>query len=492
MNLPTITRAYRDRTERGLAKNQKFSVLLHVLVELIDSGMLPKDSDLPPTRTMSQALGLSRATVAKAYEHLLFLGKAKSLQGSRVWVAPIHYPSGESQSAPLMAKEPNLSDLGRAFLAQSPKVRSTESSVHPLQPGVPPLDLFPVNQWRSLTNDYWRNVRLSGLTYSSTAGQQVLKQTLAQLLFSERGIRCEPDQIAVVSGSVQSLFLVGSLLLNPGDSVALENPTFPNVHRVFSGLRANKIELTYQLGQALGAVRLAHVATSEAYPLGTALSIERRAELADQLSAQGGYLIENDYEHSVGQHSSNSLLAHDHCLRNIIYLSTFNRVLHPSIRIGFMVLPHELVRPMHALMGQSHRFVSTSAQTVLHEFIQAGHWQQHNKHLHRAITSRKAALHEAVRLHLPQDWALHSAHGAQHACLISPSGTSIPDRLRVRFNQQGIHPHFLEDHYWTGSPQHGLVLGTGSVHESQMSHWVSVLSELLPPKSRPNWTTKNM
>ena len=483
MNLSTIKRAFGDRSERGLAKNQKFSVLLNVLVELIDSGMLPKDSDLPPTRTMSQALGLSRATVAKAYEHLLFLGKAQSLQGSRVWVAPIHYPSGEPQSAPLMVKEPNLSDLGRAFLAQSPKVRSTESSVHPLQPGVPPLDLFPVNQWRSLTNDYWRNVRLSGLTYSSTAGQQVLKQTLAQLLFSERGIRCEPDQIAVVSGSVQSLFLVGSLLLNPGDSVALENPTFPNVHRVFSGLRANKIEIKSELGQPLGAARLAHVATSEAYPVGPALGLERRGELADQLAAQGGYLIENDYEHSVGQPSSNSLLAHHDYRSNIIYLSTFNRVLHPSIRIGFMVLPHELVRPMNALMGQSHRFVSTSAQTVLHEFIQAGHWQQHTKNLQRAISSRKAALHEAFRIHFPSDWVLQSAVRAQHACLIPPSGTSIPDRLRARFNQQGIHPHFLEDHYWTGSPQYGLVLGTGSVHESQMNHWVGVLSEQLPTKT---------
>ena len=483
MNLSTIKRAFGDRSERGLAKNQKFSVLLNVLVELIDSGMLPKDSDLPPTRTMSQALGLSRATVAKAYEHLLFLGKAQSLQGSRVWVAPIPFRSIEPRTESAKTEEPHLSDLGRAFLAQSPEVRSTESSVHPLQPGVPPLDLFPVNQWRSLTNDYWRNVRISGLTYSSTAGQQVLKQTLAQLLFSERGIRCEPDQIAVVSGSVQSLFLVGSLLLNPGDSVALENPTFPNVHRVFSGLRANKIEIKSELGQPLGAARLAHVATSEAYPVGPALGLERRGELADQLAAQGGYLIENDYEHSVGQPSSNSLLAHHDYRSNIIYLSTFNRVLHPSIRIGFMVLPHELVRPMNALMGQSHRFVSTSAQTVLHEFIQAGHWQQHTKHLQRAISSRKAALYEAVRLHFPSDWVLQSAHGAQHACLISPGGTSIPDRLRARFNQQGIHPHFLEDHYWTGSPQYGLVLGTGSVHESQMNHWVSVLSELLPPKT---------
>jgi GntR family transcriptional regulator / MocR family aminotransferase len=483
MNLSTITRAFGNCTENGLAKNQKFSVFLQVLVELIDSGMLPEDSNLPPTRTLSQAIGLSRATVAKAYEHLLFLGKVQSRQGSRVWVAPISFRSAETRTATAKTEEPQLSDLGRAFLAQSPEVRSTESSVHPLQPGVPPLDLFPVNQWRSLTNDYWRNVRISGLTYSSTAGQQVLKQTLSQLLFSERGIRCEPDQIAVVSGSVQSLFLVGSLLLNPGDSVALENPTFPNVQRIFSGLRAQKIELKSEPGHALGTARLAHVATSEAYPVGPALSIERRAELADQLAAQGGYLIENDYEHSVGQPSSNSLLAQDQYRSNIIYLSTFNRVLHPSIRIGFMVLPHELVRPMHALMGQSHRFVSTSAQTVLHEFIQAGHWQQHAKHLQRAITARKAALHEAVRLHFPSDWVLQSADRAQHACLIPPSGTSIPDRLRARFIQQGVHPHFLEDHYWTGSPQCGLVLGTGSVHESQMNHWVGVLSEQLPTKT---------
>ena len=121
MNLPTITRAFADRTEQGLAKNQKFSILLHVLVELIDSGMLPEDSDLPPTRTLSQALGLSRATVAKAYEHLLFLGKAQSRQGARVWVAPIPFRSAEPRTAPTKNEQPQLSDLGRAFLAQALK-----------------------------------------------------------------------------------------------------------------------------------------------------------------------------------------------------------------------------------------------------------------------------------------------------------------------------------------------------------------------------------
>ena len=483
MNLPIIYRAFAERSDHGLAKNQKFSVLLHVLVELIDSGMLPEDSDLPPTRTLSASLGLSRATVAKAYEHLLFLGKAQSRQGARVWVAPIPFRSSEPRSDALNADPPQLSDLGKAFLSQSPDVRSAGSSAHPLQPGIPPLDLFPVNQWRNLTNRYWRDVRVSGLTYSSTAGQQILKQTLAQMLYSERGIRCEPDQIAVVSGSVQSLFLIGSLLLNPGDSVALENPTFPNVHRIFSGLRAEKIPLSPHQGSPIGRARLAHVAVGAAYPFGTAVSLARRTELAEQLAQHAGYLIENDYEHALGNQASTSLLAHEIYRRNVIYLSTFNRVLHPSIRIGFMVLPHELVRPMHALMGQSHRFVSTSAQTVLHEFIQAGHWQQHAKVLHRALTARKAALRDAVSAHLPSDWTLHLAAGAQHGVLLPPPGASLNARHRGHFAQRGIHPHLLDDHFWAETPQSGLVVGAGSVHESQMNHWISVLADTMVPKS---------
>jgi len=484
LNLLIIARAFAERTQQGLAKNQKFSVLMHVLVELIDSGMLPEDSDLPPTRKLSTSLGLARATVAKAYEHLLFLGKAQSRQGARVWVASIPFRGSEPRNESFTTDPPKLSELGKAFLAQSPDVRSAGSSSHPLQPGIPPLDLFPVNQWRSLTNDYWRDVRVSGLTYSSSAGQQVLKQTLAQMLYSERGIRCEPDQIAVVSGSVQSLFLVGSLLLNPGDPVALENPTFPNVHRIFSGLRADKIELSPQEGSSIGLAKLGHVAIGAAYPLGRAVSVARRTELAEDLARQGGYLIENDYEHALGNQASTSLLAHDpYC--NVIYLSTFNRVLHPSIRIGFMVLPHELVRPMHALMGQSHRFVSTSAQTVLHEFIQAGHWQQHAKLLHRALTARKAALSEAVAAHIPSKWTLQLAEGAQHACLLPPPDVALGPRLSEHFAQRGIHPHLLDDHYWTGTPQSGLVLGAGSVHEAQMNHWISVLSDLVLPKTFP-------
>ncbi|MFZ9778356.1 MAG: PLP-dependent aminotransferase family protein, partial [Schleiferiaceae bacterium] len=422
-----------------------------------------------------------RATVAKAYEHLLFLGKAQSRQGARVWVAPIPFRSSEPQSETYFANPPQLSELGKAFLAQSPEVRGTGASAHPLQPGIPPLDLFPVNKWRSLTNDYWRDVRVSGLTYSSTAGQQILKQTLAQLLYSERGIRCEPDQIAVVSGSVQSLFLVGSLLLNPGDFVGLENPTFPNVHRIFSGLRAQKTEIIRCEGSGFAPCKLAHTALGAAYPLESVVSIARRAELAEQLAQHGGYLIENDYEHALGQKSSTSLLAYDSYRRNVIYLSTFNRVLHPSIRIGFMVLPLELVRPMHALMGQSHRFVSTSAQTVLHEFIQAGHWQQHAKVLHRALSARKSALREAVAAHLPSNWTLHLAEDAQHGVLQPPPGVTLNPRLRGHLAQRGIHPHLLEDHYWTGTAQHGLVLGAGSVHEAQMNHWISVLGDTVVP-----------
>jgi DNA-binding transcriptional MocR family regulator len=138
---------------------------------------------------------------------------------------------------------------------------------------------------------------------------------------------------------------------------------------------------------------------------------------------------------------------------------------------------------MHALMGQSHRFVSTSAQTVLHEFIQAGHWQQHAKVLHRALTARKAALRDAVSAHLPSDWTLHLAAGAQHGVLQPPPGASLNVRLRGNFAQRGIHPHLLDDHFWAETPQSGLVVGAGSVHESQMNHWISVLADTMVPKS---------
>lgn len=484
MNLPTIIRAFDERTKLGIVKNQKFSVLFHVLVDLIDSGMLHEASPLPPSRKLSASIGLSRSTVTKAYEHLIFLGKAQSRQGSKVSVAAIPFhrtqPSlNVGKTTPL-----RLSELGRAFMAQSPEVRSIGSNMHPLQPGVPPLDLFPVNQWRTITNDYWRNVRLSGLTYSSTAGQQILKHTLSLLLFSERGIRCDADQIVVVSGSVQSLFLVGSLLLNPGDKVALENPTFPNVHRIFSGLRAIKTDLNARVEEPLTSVRLAHVALSEGYPLGSAMNAEQRAKISDKLAEEGGYLIENDYEHVAGSTATQSLLAHDSFKKNVIYLSTFNRVLHPSIRIGFMVLPHELVRPMHALMSQSHRFVSTSAQTVLNEFILAGHWQQHAKTIRKAITARKEALQEAVQHYFPKSWELYTSDLAQHACLIPPQGTILHDSIRQDCLRQGMNPHFIEDHYWSAPQATGLVLGAGSLHDSQLNHWVRQLSTLCSARTK--------
>jgi GntR family transcriptional regulator / MocR family aminotransferase len=104
---------------------------------------------------------------------------------------------------------------------------------------LPPLDVFPVNQWKTLNNLFWRHVKNDELGYMGSSGADQLRETLAGYLNFTRKIKCSPEQIFIVSGSLQSIYIIGNILLNPGDCMAHENPTFPNVISIFKALRAD-------------------------------------------------------------------------------------------------------------------------------------------------------------------------------------------------------------------------------------------------------------
>ena len=138
-------------------------------------------------------------------------------------------------------KYADLSSEGKSFLANINLINPTDDKSIAFRPGLPPLDIFPVNLWKNLSNLYWRNIKTSTLSYYPSSGIESLKKSLASYLNISRNLKCNYHQIIIVSGSLQSLFLIGKVLINVGDTVYMENPTFPNVHTIFRSLNA-KIE----------------------------------------------------------------------------------------------------------------------------------------------------------------------------------------------------------------------------------------------------------
>ncbi|MEY2925463.1 MAG: hypothetical protein RLZZ337_2013, partial [Bacteroidota bacterium] len=209
-----------------------------LLYETIKRGIinldLPSDYELPPTRLLAEKLKLSRSTIIRSYEILRLEGYVQAKPGAgHTIISQTTAKTPERLDNEANHNYPELSEIGKSFLSNVSLINSTDDKSVAFRPGLPPLDIFPVSQWKNLSNLYWRNINLSGLSYSPSAGNEQLKATIANYLNLSRNIKCSPEQIFIVSGSLQSLYILGNVLLNAGDSVGIENPTFPNVHSIF-------------------------------------------------------------------------------------------------------------------------------------------------------------------------------------------------------------------------------------------------------------------
>lgn len=448
------------------------------------SGDLPFNCELPPTRTLAEAMAVSRSTIIKSYELLRLEGLISSKTGSGSLVTYLAENPVQPTGDPDKSTYPALSQTGEAYLGNRELVNPLDDNYISFRPGLPPLDVFPVEQWKKQSNRYWSMIRASELTYHSAMGMDSLRISLANYLNLTRHIRCDYRQVVIVGGSVQSLFLIGNLLLDPGDGVILEEHTFPNVHSVMRGLRARLTAAPLDeegirlqdLGQAASGCKLMHITPSCQYPLGMQMSLQRRRDVVDFANCHELYLIENDYEHDVNRaldpiNSVFSMDPHD----RTFYVSTFNRILHPSIRLGFMIVPLHLVDAMEALIRHSHMFISPSIQMVLRSFLENKTLHKHIARVNKSVSERREIFAKAL-LTLKgtglkvEIFRIPSLHLLIHL----PDEVSDISVVR-RLKEQGVLVHALSKCAVTPRKKQGLIVGFASTRPQQMPAKLAVL-----------------
>lgn len=389
--------------QKTLTQNNKYILVYTAIKNCILNIELPNDWVLPSTRLLAEELSISRTTVLKSYE-LLQLEKlivSKTGSGFR-----INYDSSEKKES-IDKNEifdadlyPEISSKGQSFVTVFSEYNRFIGENVAFRPGLPPLDVFPINQWKNLLNSYWRYVKSSKLSYERSTGIDSLKKSISNYLNVSRNIKCDYNQIMVVSGSLQSLYLIGSVLLNKGDNVAIEDPTFPNVQFLFKSLQVNLLPiLTNENGVNMQKMnelnhlnlKLLHVTPSNHYPLGAKMSLTRRKEVLAWASKNKTFIVENDYENEIANYTDKvpSIYSLDTEDRTI-YMGTFNRLLHPSIRLGYMIVPKYLIKSVEALQEFSHRFVAPSAQMVMSQFIERNYLYQHIKNVIEVAQQRQA------------------------------------------------------------------------------------------------------
>ncbi len=491
--LNRIVKNFQEKTERHKSKNKSLRLyqrLYNMLKVQIINTDLPEGTLLPATRVLAKELELSRTTVNRAYELLRLEGYLDSHQGSGHVVKHIHEKKSVLSFNEELAQRnyPDLSETGKSFLNNVSLINSTDDKSIAFRPGLPPLDIFPVSHWKNLSNQYWRYIKTSALSYSPSSGIEQLKRNIANYVNLTRGIKCDYRQIIIVSGSLQSLYLIGSAVLNPGDYMSVENPTFPNVNSIFKGLRAQlqpvnvdesglKVEDLQSGNHAQS--KLIHCTPSCHYPTGVQMTLERRQALLKWANENGSFIIENDYEHEVHNydHPIPSIYSLDQNERTI-YLSTFNRLLHPSIRLGYMILPVYLLEPIEALLKHSHRFVPPSIQVVLNQFIERNHLHKHVKKVIEVSKEREVLFREQFTEAFPDSVQLktnqtHSLH------LLAELQPAINDRDVVNlFAKNNIITHAYSKCFSTPEKKQGLIMGYSSVRSPVIKNKIQHMADL--------------
>ena len=411
---------------------------------------------LPPSRILAKDLGISRSTVMKAYDLLILEKHLKSITGSGYFVVRHETNNSTPLNKKISGSYPTLSKRGKSFKKNIRLRTNLLQNGIAFRPGLPPLDIFPVRQWQKLSNDYWRTIRYSELSYSSPTGIQSLKENILNYLKIYRNIHCDVNQIIITSGSLHSLYLVSNALLNAKDEVVVENPTYPYAYRLFKNLKAKIHSVNVDsegicINNALcKKPKLIYTTPSNQHPTGVKMSLKRRVELLKWASERSSLIVEDDYDHEFSNWENP--IAPIYSLDNqerVIYLGSFNKILHPSIRLGYMVVPNHLIDVITVMFEYSNRFVPPSLQKTLSAFIEKDYLNRHLRNTMKISAERKKVFHDNFSSSFGNEILLDSNNRGLNVIGHLKEGTN-DQKLAEFFNNIGVITYPLSNYYNEG------------------------------------------
>jgi GntR family transcriptional regulator/MocR family aminotransferase len=471
-----------------------FRQLYDGLRQSILNGRLAPGVRLPATRRLAEELGVSRNTVLNAYEQLLAEGYLEGKVGSGTYV-PRTLPEEMLQvqasgtQRPTPSRRRRLSQRGELLAAAAGRLLPSSGLPRPFRPGIPALDAFPFGTWQRLAAHYHRYPTRDLLNYNYSAGHAPLRRAIAEHLGLARAVHCGPEQVLVISGAQQGLDIIARILLDPGDAVWIEDPGYRSARSALRGAGATLVPVpvdTEGLDVATGTARcpdarLVYVSPSHQYPLGVMMSLSRRLALLEWARRADAWVVEDDYD-SEFRYAGRPLAALQGLDREgrVIYLGTFSKTLFPSLRLGYLVVPEDLVDNFTAARVVMDRQPSTLTQAVVADFITEGHFLRHIRRMRTLYRERQDALLRAARRELDGLVEVCPCETGLHLMGWLPDG--VDDRQAFKAAARaGIEAPPLSSYSLEPCRRGGLLLGYAGSDVRQIRDGVRRLRAALQP-----------
>jgi len=405
--------------------------------EAIAEGTLKPGEKLPSTRQLADLYGLSRGSVSLSFEMLAAEGFVSAGVGQGTFVSGGGEEAGAGDPAGTGEGRngdgsPGISRWGirlteiqaetaarLAELGSGSGPSGTASAEVSFVPGGLGPERFPWQEWKAEVAQQWKSIGASGAVYDDAQGSPALRKAIAGRLRRERGIPCREEEIVVTSGSMQAIALLAQLLLEEGKTAVIETPCYTGIR---NAVRATGASVLAQSTDRAGIVptdweaQLLIVSPTRQYPTGVVLSYERRKALLAWASKRGAWIVEDDYDSDFrwGGRPIEPLKSLDRESR-VIYVGTFSRSMSASLRIGFAVVPQELLRPFLLAKRLYDPYPTGLAeQQALANWMSAGGYDRHMRKTRRTLGKLERKLRESLQTELkglftavPSDAGLH-------------------------------------------------------------------------------------
>ena len=460
----------------------------------IFEGHLRPGERIPSTRALALDLKVSRFPVLNAYSQLLAEGYLESRVGAGTVICAT-LPDRFAARRPVKAMRQASGTAPVPVARRAAMLRGVESfpwlqGLGAFGVGQVAFDAFPLKLWSNLVSRHCRNMKASSFHYGDKMGSEALRHAVASYLRTSRSVNCEAPQVLIVGGSQQALEISARVLLDPGSSVWVEDPGYRLARDAFALTDCNLVPVPVD-NEGLSVVdgikrcsnaKAAIVTPSHQFPLGVTMSAQRRMELLNWAHKAGSWIIEDDYDSEYRYEGSpiSSLQGLDANDR-VIYIGTFSKVLFPSLRLGYIVVPSQLLDRFLIVRRAMDICSPSFYQDVLADFIEEGHFARHVRRMRTLYRQRRSALVDS----------LHKEFGSRIEVLGSEAGMHLTVAFSEKVNDLDVARRAARHGLWiwplsvsyVGEPaRSGFVLGFGSTADVDIPKSVRKLKRLLSPR----------
>jgi GntR family transcriptional regulator/MocR family aminotransferase len=459
---------------------------------ILDSHIAP-GAQMPATRVLAGDLGVSRNTVLAAFSQLAAEGYLTSRAGSGSFVAdPLpddmfrtrrataHLPQIVRGTRPISAEGRRMRELFLPWVAWTRSQRA-------FAVGVPALDAFPYAMWSRLVAARWRKQLPAYIAFGGSAGFLPLREAIVEYLVTSRGVKCSPEQVIIVNGSQQALDLVSRVLLDVGDVAWLEEPGYIGARLAFLGAGARVVPvpidsegLSVSMGEALApSPRLIYATPSRHFPLNVTMTLARRLRLLAFATDRSAWIIEDDYdsEFRYAGRPLPSLQGLDAEAR-VLYIGTFSKVLLPALRLGYVVVPPDLVDTFLAARSIDGLHPPVIDQIVVTDFLTGGHFTRHLRRMRALYAERQEILLHALHTELDDVLDVARADAGMHLVAWLRNGMTDERASQLAAAQQ-VTTLPLSRFYMEAPPRQALMLGYTGFRPPQINRAVRQLAVAL-------------